>query len=137
MADNVLDMYKIYFTPVFGYPAAAYSDNGSHFVNEKVSRYFEERGITHFTGPIGHPSSTGLMERGVQGMIGFLRAKTIEHGAVGGWSNLVKEGAFFINTKFQRIQGFSPLELMLGFEPQQMHYDLRSINEVLHTEMLD
>lgn len=26
---------------------------------------------------------------------------------------------------------------MLGFEPQQMHYDLRAVNQVLHTEMLD
>ena len=56
-------------------------------------------------------------------MINFLRAKTIEHGAMGGRSNLVKNGAFFTNTKFQRIQGFLPSELMLGFEPQQMHYD--------------
>lgn len=77
------------------------------------------------------------MEREVQGMISFLRAKTIEHGAAGGWSNLVKDGAFFTNNKFQRIQGFSPLELMLGSEPQQMHYDLRPVNQVLYTEMLD
>ncbi len=26
---------------------------------------------------------------------------------------------------------------MLGFEPQQIHYDLRSVDQVLHTEMLD
>lgn len=70
-------------------------------------------------------------------MISFLKAKIIEHGAIKGWFNLVKDGAFFINTKFQQIQGFLPLELMLGFEFQQMHYDLRPINQVLHTEMLD
>lgn len=137
MADDVLDMFENHLTPIFGHPAAAYSDNGSQFVNEKVSRYFEERGVTHCTGPISHPSSTGLMERGVQGMISFLRAKTIEHGAAGVWSNLVKDGAFFTNTNFQRIQGFSPSELMLGFEPQQMHYDLRAVDQVLHTETLD
>ena len=26
---------------------------------------------------------------------------------------------------------------MLGFEPQQMHYDLRAVDQVLHTETLD
>ena len=77
------------------------------------------------------------MERGVQGIISFLKAKTIEHRAAGSWSNLVNDGAFFTNTKFQRIQGFSPSELMLGFESQQMHYDLRTIDQVLHTGMLD
>ena len=61
-ADDVLDMYENHLKPVFGHPAAAYSDNRSHFVNEKVSRYFEERDVTHFTGPISHLSSTDLME---------------------------------------------------------------------------
>lgn len=65
IADNVLDMFKNYLTPISGHPAAAFLDNRSHLVNEKVSRYFEERGITHFKGPIDHPSSTGFMERGV------------------------------------------------------------------------
>ena len=99
-ADDVIDIFENYLTPIFGHPAAGYSDNGSHFVNEKISQYFEERGVTHFTGPISHPSSTGLMERGVQSIISFLTVKTIEHGEVGGWSNLVKDGAFFTNTKF-------------------------------------
>lgn len=130
-------MFENHLTPIFGHPASAYSDNSSHFVNEKVSRYFEERAVIHLTGPISHPSSTGLMERGVQGMISFLRAKTIKHGAAGGWSNLVKDGAFFTNTRFQQIQGFLPLELILGFEPQQMHYDLHAVNQVLHMETLD
>lgn len=70
-------------------------------------------------------------------MINFLKAKTIEHGVAGGWSNLVKDGAFFTNTKFQRIQGFLPSELTLGFEPQQMHYDLRAVDQVLHTKILN
>ena len=50
---------------------------------------------------------------------------------------MVKDGAFFTNTKFQQIQGCSPSELMLGFEPQQMHSDLRPADQALHTEMLD
>lgn len=65
------------------------------------------------TGPISHVSSAGLMDQGVQGMIGLLRAKTIEHWTGRGWSNLVKDGGFFTNTKFQQIPGFSTLQLML------------------------
>lgn len=99
-ADDVLDMFENYLIFIFGHPATVYSDNGSHFVNEKVSCYFKKRGITHFTRSISHPSSTSLMERGVQGMINFLRAKKIEYGVAESWSNLVKDGAFFTNTKF-------------------------------------
>lgn len=123
-AEDVIDMYDNHLSPIFGQPGAAYSDNGSHFVNEKVTAYFQQRGITHFTRPISHPSSTGLMERAVQGMISFLRATTLEHWTAGGWLNLVKAGAFWANSKFQRVHGYAPAELMLGFHPQQMHYDL-------------
>lgn len=55
-------MYHNHLLPIFGQPRVAYADNGSHFVNEKVTTYFQQRGITHFTGLISHPSSTGLME---------------------------------------------------------------------------
>lgn len=58
-------MFKNYLTPIFGHPTIAYSDNGSHFVNEKISQYFAERSVTQFTGPISHQSSMGLMEREV------------------------------------------------------------------------
>lgn len=124
-ADDVIDIYESHLSPVFGQPKAAYSDNGSHFVNEKVTTYFRERGVTHFTGPISHLSSTGIMEQAVQAMISFLGATTLEHRTAGGRSNLVKNGAFWANSKFQRVHGYTPAELMLGFHPQQMHYDLR------------
>lgn len=61
-ADNVLDIFENHLRSIFNYPAVAYLDNGSHFVNEKVPRYFEKRGIIYFTRLISHPSSTGLME---------------------------------------------------------------------------
>ena len=54
-ADDVIDMYENILSPIFGQPEAGYSDNGSHFVNEKVTAYFQQRGITHFTRPISHP----------------------------------------------------------------------------------
>lgn len=64
------------------------------------------------------------MEQAVQAMISFLRVTTLEHGTVGGWSNLVKDGVFWANSKFQRVHGYAPAELMLAFHPQQIHYDL-------------
>lgn len=112
-------MYDNHLSPVFGQPAATHSDNGSHFIREKVTAYFRQRGGTHFTGPISHPSSTGLMERVVQGMIAFLRATTLEHGTAGGWSNLVKDGAFWANTKFKEYMAMSPMNLCLDFIPKK------------------
>lgn len=95
IANDILDMFKNSLTSIFDDPAAIYSDNESYLVNAKVSCYFKEKGSAHFTRPISHLSSTGLIKWGVQGKISFLGTKTIEHEAAGSWYNLVKDGAFF------------------------------------------
>lgn len=64
-ADDIIDMYNNHLSLVFGQLVATYSDNSSHFVNEKITTYFQQRGITHFIRPISHLSSTGLMEQAV------------------------------------------------------------------------
>lgn len=120
---EVRDMFENHISPIFGHPKGVYSDNGSHFVNEHVKVYFQNRGIIHHTGPISHPSSTGLLERTVQGMLSFLRAKCIERASVESWSLHVREGVFSLNTKHLRVHGFSPAELILGFQPELLHFD--------------
>ena len=122
-AVEVVDMMENHVAPVFGYPAGVYTDNGSHFVNQEVSRLFQRRGVTHFTGPVSHPSSTGLLERAVQGLVGYLRTKCIERGTQDGWSLLVREATLATNTKDVKIHGYSPAELLLGFEPKLTHFD--------------
>lgn len=123
-AVEVIDMYENHITPVFGWPIGVYSDNGSHFVNGDVNNMFTHHGVSHFTGPISHPSSTGLLERGVQEMMTFISKKCIDRRAHSGWSLMVREGVLEMNTKGVRIHGYSPSQLMLGFEPQLYHFDI-------------
>lgn len=40
-SGEVIDMFENHVSPVFGHPMAAYSDNGSHFVNDRVRNYFQ------------------------------------------------------------------------------------------------
>ena len=120
---ETVHMYEHHICPIFGFPRSVYSDNGSHFVNQWVERLFREHGVTHYTGPISHPSSTGLMERAVQAMQSFLRARCLEREEPGAWSLDVRDGVLYINTKTIRIHGYLPAELMLGFEPKLIHFD--------------
>ncbi len=122
-AIEVIDLFDNHLTPIFGWPWGVYSDNGSHFVNREVRRMFMEHGVSHFTGPISHPASTGLLERAVQEMMTFLSKKCIERGTTDGWSLTVREGALDINTKSVRIHAYTPAQLMLGYEPQLYHFD--------------
>ena len=123
-AQEVVDLHENHVSPVFGHPRAVYTDNGSHFVNQIMKDYYRDRGITHYTGPISHPSSTGLLERAVQGLITFLRTKCIECGTTDAWSLHVREGVLFSNTKDAKIHGYAPAEIILGFTPQMIHFDV-------------
>lgn len=105
---EAVDMYKYHLSPIFGHPKGVYSVNGSHVVNEKVQKYFQDQGIAHHTRPVSHPSSTRLLERTVQSMLSHLRTRCIEKRSVERWSLLVRERVFFLNTKHQRVHGFSP-----------------------------
>ena len=55
------------------------------------------------------------MERAVQGTISFLRATKLQHGTAGGWSNLVKDEAFWANSKFQKYMDTPPPNSCLDF----------------------
>lgn len=123
-AQEVVDLHENHVSPILGHPRAVYTDNGSHFVNELMKNYYRDRGITHYTGPISHPSSTGLLERAVQGLVSFLRTRCIECGTTDAWSLHVREGVLFSNTKDTRIHGYAPAEIILGFIPQMIHFDV-------------
>ena len=85
---------------------------------------FRDHGITHFTGPVSHPSSTGLLEHAVQEMMSYVAKKCIEKGTREGWSLTIRDGIVEMNTKLVRIHGYSPAQLMLGYESQQYHFDI-------------
>ena len=56
-------------------------------------------------------------------MISYMRARYQEKGT--GDSSLdTRDGCFFMNTKQVKIHGYSPAELMLGFNPELKHYDV-------------
>ena len=104
-------------SPIFGHPWAVYTDNENHFVNEFMKNYYGDRGITHYTGPISHPSLTGPLEREVQGLITFLRTRCIEYETTDAWSFHIREGVLFPNTKDAKIYGYAPTEIILSFIP--------------------
>lgn len=53
----------------------------------------------------------------------------MEKGNIFTWYADVKDGTFFMNTKSVRIHGYSPSELMLGYEPQKLHFDTKLITQ--------
>ncbi len=123
-AYEVIDIYENHISPIFDQSKAVYSDNRSHYVNQKVQDYFQERRGTHFTRPVSHPSSTRLLERTVQSMMSYLKGRSIDWGSTKAWPMGIGKGVVFVNNKSQKIHGSTPAGLMLGFSPQIKHFDV-------------
>ncbi|MCJ1424369.1 hypothetical protein MMC29_002257 [Sticta canariensis] len=117
-------MLANHIAPIFGNPKAMYTDNGSHFVNQLVEKYTEDNGIIHYTGLVSHLLSTRLLEQSVQSMISYLRSQYLEKG-IGDWSMDIRERCLYMSTKQVKIYGYTPAELMLGFNPELKHYDVQ------------
>lgn len=105
--------------PIYGFPASLYFDNGSHFVGAETISLFESHGTKVTTAPISHPSSVGLVERNVQLVLAQIRKWVYAKGPQAKlyWGRAVSEILPNINGRLQRIHGFTPAEILVGFNP--------------------
>ena len=104
-------------TETFGNPLAAYTDNGQHFLGDEFHGMLVKRGIRHFLAPKTHPSSVGLAERYVQLIMGFLR-RWIQGNNKDLWDTLLASVVQTLNTCGIKIHGFTPSELLFGYNPR-------------------
>jgi transposase InsO family protein len=118
-ADQATTMATLLNTvvPVVGWPRTIYSNNGSHFVGKEIEQMFKDHGVVHFNAAISHPSSVGLAERYVRMIIGSVRLQCLQAGSTDFWSHYVRNAVININTWCVRVHGFTPAEILLGFNP--------------------
>ena len=103
-------------TETFGNPLSVYTDNGAHFTGEDFHGTLEERGIKHFPAPKSHPSSFGLAERYVQLLMGILKWR-VQKDSTNIWDMLIPSAVHTLNTRGVNVHGFTPSELLLGYNP--------------------
>ena len=101
--------------PMMGWPKSVYSDNRSHFTGAAIKKMWEDHGVIHFTTAISHPQSVCLSKRYVQMVMERIRLRCIAAGSSKDWGLLVKDALIDINTRCIRIHGYTPSELLLGF----------------------
>jgi hypothetical protein len=103
--------------PIFGWPKTIFCDNGSYFVGKEVKKLLDTFGVKMINAPITHPSSVGLSERYVQMIVGRIRLQCIGRGSTDDWGLHISLAVIDINTRQIRIHGFSPAEILLGYNP--------------------
>jgi hypothetical protein len=121
-SDTTNAMLEDHIAPVFGLPKTVYTDNGGHFVGQKVQALLKLKGVIQMSAPITHPSSVGLAERYINMIMGRICLYCIASGANSGWSLHVQQAVIDVNTRLVKIHGCTPAELLLGFKPMSTRW---------------
>lgn len=116
---NTLQFVETAIVRPFGWMRAVYLDNGSHFTGGIFPKTLDNKGVKRFHAPITHPSSVGLAERYVQMVLKELRAAIQQSPEdMLYWDTLVQTAVEAINTRVMRETGFSPAQILMGFNPK-------------------
>ena len=103
-------------TALFGNPLSVYTDNGAHFTGDDFYGLLVGRGIKHFPAPKSHPSSVGLAKQYLQLLMGILKRRVQNTGKTL-WDTLIHSTVQTLNTRGVKVHGFTPSELLLGYNP--------------------
>ncbi len=130
-ATKIVNMFQNHIVSIFEMFATVYSDNDSHFMNKDVKELFREYKVMHYIDSITSSSFTKLLERAVQEMIEYLRIRSMKKENTFIWNTDVKDEMFFMNTKSVRIHEYFSLKLMLRYESQKLHFNIKLIAQLI------
>ena len=115
---------------LFGWPRAVYTDNGAHFVSGEFAKTLKDFHVVHLPAPKSHPQSVGLAERYVRLLVDGLKVTVMASKApTTDWDLYVDPVVHSINTRVLSVHGFSPAELLLGYNPNRIGWDTSPATE--------
>lgn len=99
------------------------SDNGTEFVNNKMSNLFNSLGITHQTSYAYTPQQNGIAERKHRHLLNVARSLLFQSGIpLSMWPECIITAAYLINRLPSSVlSGKSPFELVYGQKPKLSH----------------
>ena len=109
---------------MLGWPRTVYTDNGAHFVQGEFAKTLQRFHVVHLPASKSHPQSVGLAERYVRLLVDGLKVTVIaSKAAPTDWDLYVDSVVHSINTRILRVHGFSPAELLLGYNRNRIGWD--------------
>ena len=117
-ADST-DFYLQEIVRNHGHAGIVYTDNGSHFTGGIFPQVLEAKGVKQVRAPTSHLQSVGLAERYVQLVLKGLRVVLQgQQDGIHEWNRYLDLVVQQINTRWIRLGGFTPFELMYGANPR-------------------
>lgn len=127
---NTVEFFHRAIVDVFGFPRMVYTDNGSHF-KRFFTAMLAKFEVKHLWAPTSHPQSVGMSERYVQIVLAALRSILQHVGAyIFDWDKFLRTCVHAINTRLIKVHGFSPSQLLMGFEPTTTPFLMDFDNEL-------
>jgi len=104
----------------FAWPRSVYTDNGAHLVSGEFAKVLSKLCVIHLPAPKSHTQSVGLAERYVKLLVDGLKVTVMQRKLrQGDWDLVVDSVVHAINSGVLRVHGFSPAEVLLGFNPKR------------------
>ena len=114
---NTIRFFEESVTNTFGWPRIVYSDNGRHFQG-KFKEKLSAMKVKQIGAPITHPESVGLAERYIKLILNELRT-LLQHDPnfIWDWDWFVPHVIHAANTRLVKLYGYTPAQLLMGFNP--------------------
>ncbi|GJY16990.1 putative RNA-directed DNA polymerase, partial [Tanacetum coccineum] len=125
--DEVYNMfvnfYKLILTQFEKKIKTVRSDNGTEFVNSKMTEFFNSMGIVHQTSCAYTPQQNGIAERKHRHLLNVARSLMFQGGIpLSFWTECVLTATYLINRLPSSVlNGKSPFSLVYGREPNLSH----------------
>jgi len=114
----------------FRWPRAVYTDNGAHFVSGEFANVLKRLSVVHLPAPKSHPQSVSLAEHYVKLLVDGLKVTIMGRKMKPkDWDLVIDSVVHAINTRVLSIHGFTPAELLLGFNPNKTGWDVNPNTE--------
>ncbi|KAI1004034.1 hypothetical protein K3495_g4176 [Podosphaera aphanis] len=103
----------IWLFQIWGPPRAIYSDIGTHFSGATMQKFLSSQGTLWIPAPSGSKRSTGMVEKANDLLERILKKISQRED----WPFRVQRSAYELNRREVRSLGFSPYEIMFGYQP--------------------
>ncbi|KAJ0733050.1 putative RNA-directed DNA polymerase [Helianthus annuus] len=135
--ENIISFYELILTQFKIKIKVFRSDNGTEFVNNKMSMFCKEKGILHQTSCPYTQQQNGVVERKHRHLLNIARALMYQGGLpLRFWSDCVLTAVYIINRiPSSVLVGKSPYEVVFGFKPTLSH--LRNFGCLCFSTVLD
>jgi len=97
---------------------------------------WKEHGVIHFPSTISHPLSVGLSEIYVQVLSGGVCLGGISLCSSGDWGLEIRNAVLSIDIRCIRVHGYTPAEILLGFNPAPTQTSEADLEEWLQRALL-